>query len=243
MTIRTVLLCIYCLMSGLAYSATAAAEDGATRIVCIGDSITQGRAGQGDKVATYSWRYPLWKLCVDAGFNVEMVGSMTTGFGGSPQYPPHQGQDFVNHHEGRWGWQTRKVADTLAEIGPQWTADVGIIFLGTNDKIKEHGSETTLGAMRDIVTVLRQRNPAVKIAIGCPFQEWAPFPELSASYTALAAELSTEASPVIAVTTAQGWISNPDREGTHTVDWVHPNPKGDAHIASRVFAAIKGWLQ
>ena len=49
-------------------------------------------------------------------------------------------------------------------------------------------------------------------------------------------------SPVIAVSTAEGWISKPDREGTCTVDWVHPNPKGDAHIAARVFAAIRPWL-
>jgi len=35
--------------------------------------------------------------------------------------------------------------------------------------------------------VLRARNPAVKVAIGCPFPEWAPFPDLSAAYTALAA--------------------------------------------------------
>lgn len=239
MNLRRILLIACCLLGGLA---TAAAAD-ATRIVCIGDSITQGRAQKGQRVATYSWRYPLWQACVDAGLAVEMVGSMTTGFEGSPDYAPHAGKAFSNVHEGRWGWKTRGVADKLAEIGPPWTADVGIIFLGTNDKIKEQGNEATLAAMRDIIAVLRARNPGVKVAIGCPFQEWAPFPELSAAYTALAAELSTEASPVIAVPTAEGWISKPDAAGTCTVDWVHPNPKGDAHIAARVFAAIRPWLE
>ena len=236
--IRTALALVLALMTTFAQAADP------VRLVCIGDSITQGRAGKGDRVPTYSWRYPLWKHCVDAGFNVEMVGSMTTGFEGRPVYEDHAGKSFVNHHEGRWGWTTRAVADALVDASKGWTADVAVIFLGTNDKnLKEKNEAPTLQAMRDIVATLRARKAEVKIAIGLPFQEWEPFPTLSASYTALAAELSTKESPVIVVPTAQGWVSKPDKPDTCTVDWVHPNPKGDAHVADRVFAAIKDWLK
>jgi lysophospholipase L1-like esterase len=213
------------------------------RIVCIGDSITQGRAGRGTTVPTYSWRYPLWQACVDAKVSVDFIGSMTTGFEGSPVYGDHGGKKFVNHHEGRWGWTTRAVADALVDASKGWTADVAVVFLGTNDKIKEQGMEPTLTAMRDLVAVLRGRNAKVKIAIGLPFQEWAPFPELSKAYIALAAELTTATSPIITVATADGWVSKPDAPNTSTVDWVHPNPKGDAHIATRVFAAIAPWVK
>ncbi len=213
------------------------------RIVCVGDSITQGRAGRGNLVPTYSWRYPLWQACVDAGSAVDFVGSMTTGFEGAPDYAPHGGKMFANHHEGRWGWTTRGVADALVGASKGWTADVAVIFLGTNDKIKEEGVDPTLKAMRDIVTVLRARNAGVKVAIGLPFQEWEPFPALSKAYIALAAELATAKSPVITVATADGWVSNPDQPTAMTVDWVHPNPKGDAHIATRVFTAIRPWLK
>lgn len=213
------------------------------RIVCIGDSITQGRAGRGGQVPTWSWRYPLWQACLDAGLAIEMVGSMTTGFEGSPDYAPHRGKPFVNQHEARWGWTTRGVADALAKASSGWTADVAVVFLGTNDKIKEQGLEPTMQAMRDIVTTLRARNPKVRIAIGLPFQEWEPFPALAKAYTALAAELATPQSPVITVATAEGWVSKPEAADTSTVDWVHPNPKGDAHIATRVFAAIGPWLK
>lgn len=226
----------------LVLSATLMAAD-PVRVVCIGDSITQGRAGRGPNVPTFSWRYPLWQACVDAKLNVEFVGSMTTGFEGSPDYAAHGGKPFVNHHEGRWGWTTRGVADALVDASKNWTADVAVVFLGTNDKIKEQGQEPTLTAMRDIVTVLRGRNPTVKIAIGLPFQEWEPFPALSKSYVALAAELTTTKSPVITVATADGWVSKPDAPNTSTVDWVHPNSTGDAHIATRVFAAITPWLK
>lgn len=226
----------------LIFSATLMAAD-PVRIVCIGDSITQGRAGRGTNVPTFSWRYPLWQACVDAKMNVDFVGTMTTGFEGSPEYVAHGDKTFVNHHEGRWGWTTRGVADALVDASKGWTTDVAVVFLGTNDKIKEQGMEPTLAAMRDIVKVLRGRNSAVKVAIGLPFQEWEPFPVLSKAYIALAAELTTAKSPVITVATADGWVSKPDAPGTLTVDWVHPNPKGDAHIATRVFAAIKPWLK
>lgn len=229
------------LLALLVLSAALTAAD-PVRIVCVGDSITQGRAGRGDNVPTYSWRYPLWQACVDAGSTVEFVGSMTTGFEGSPAYPAHGGRLFVNHHEGRWGWTTRAVAEALAEGSTGWTADVAVVFLGTNDKIKEQGMDPTLNAMRDIVTVLRSRNAKVKIAIGLPFQEWEPFPALCQAYAALAPELTTAKSPIITVATADGWVAKPDAPNTLTVDWVHPNPKGDAHIAARVYAAIKPWL-
>jgi lysophospholipase L1-like esterase len=226
----------------LVLSTTLMAAD-PVRIVCVGDSITQGRAGRDTTVPTYSWRYPLWQACVDAKMSVDFVGSMTTGFEGSPEYAAHGGKMFVNHHEGRWGWTTRAVADALVEASKGFTADVAVVFLGTNDKIKEQGLEPTLKAMRDLVAVLRGRNAKVKIAIGLPFQEWAPFPELSKAYIALATELTTAASPVITVATADGWVSKPDAPNTSTVDWVHPNAKGDAHIATRVFAAITPWVK
>jgi lysophospholipase L1-like esterase len=212
------------------------------RLVCIGDSITQGRAGAGGRVPTFSWRYPLWEACVDAGAAVDFVGSMTGGFEGSPEYAPHGGKTFVNHHEGRWGWTTRGVADALVEASTGWTADIAVVFLGTNDKIKEQGVEPTLQAMGDIVTVLRGRNATVKIAIGLPFQEWAPFPMLCTAYGALATKLTTPTSPVITVATSDGWVSDPAQPTTCTVDWVHPNTKGDAHVAARVFAAISPWI-
>jgi hypothetical protein len=136
------------------------------RLVCIGDSITQGRKGAGEHLPTLSWRYPLWQHCVDSGASVTFVGSMREGFNGSPVYPAHKGQEFPNIHEGRWGWTTRAQADKLVETSPQWTADIGIVLLGTNDKEKEKSLQPTLDAMSDIVKILRGRNANVKVIIG-----------------------------------------------------------------------------
>jgi lysophospholipase L1-like esterase len=224
---------------------SASAAEG-TRLVCIGDSITQGRKGkEGNKnaVPTYSWRYPLWKLCVDAGHTVDFVGTQKTGFEGSPSYEPYKGKEFDNENEGYWGWETKGVAGILKDKSTKWTADIAMIMLGTNDKEKEKTLEPTLNAMTEIVSILRKNNPKMVIAIGLPFQEWKPFPELSKAYTELAAKLNSADSPCFTVEHAKGWVSKPDAPNTHTVDWVHPNPSGDEKLAKEFFEAIKKYLK
>ena len=84
------------------------------RIVCIGDSITQGRGthsitGEAWQ-STDGWRYTFWKYCVAAGYPVEMVGSIDTGFQGTPDYPDFKGEKFNNRHEAHWGWNSEQLA-------------------------------------------------------------------------------------------------------------------------------------
>lgn len=209
------------------------------RVVCIGDSITQGRKGKDKVVPTYSYRYALWKKFVDAGIPVQPVGSQKTGFEGSPDYAEYKGQKFVNDSEGYWGWTTQGVSDKLKETNKQWTADLALILLGTNDKEAGKTLEPTLKAMTEIVTTLRQNNPKMTIIIGQPFQEWKPFPEMGKAYAELAAKLNTAESPVLSVVTSKDWVSKPDAPNTCTVDWVHPNPIGDEKVATAFFAAIE----
>ena len=215
----------------------------AVRLVCIGDSITQGNDGKGDRKRTFSWRYPLWKKCVDAKLAVEFVGSMTTGFEASPPYEPYQGKTFPNVHEGRWGWTAMGLRDELRKSGPPWTADVAIILLGTNGNGEGKPFDETVTAVRDLVGLLRARNPAVRVAIGQPFQAWKPFVELGAAYAKVAEELTSKTSPVITVATSDGWVSDPKQPNTSTTDWVHPNQVGDQQLADRFFAAITPWLK
>ncbi|MCW8129437.1 MAG: hypothetical protein KIS92_03555 [Planctomycetota bacterium] len=213
------------------------------KVVCIGDSITQGRKGVGKHVPTLSYRYPLWKKFVDANVAVQYVGAQKTGFEGSPEYPDHNGKKFVNDNEGYWGWTTEGVSGKLKETSKTWKADLAIVMLGTNDKDKEKSLEPTLKAMAEIVATLRANNPKMIVVIGQPFQEWKPFPELSKAYAELAAKLNTAESPVLTVATSTGWVSKPDLDGTCTVDWVHPNAVGDEKLASAFFELLKPVLK
>lgn len=239
---RTILLfCVSALFVLNAFSADA------VRIVCIGDSITQGRKGAAGadaaKGPTFSYRYPLWKLCIDADKSVDFVGSQKTGFEGSAVYEPYKGKEFDNEHEGYWGWQTKDVAAVLGAKSSGWKADVALILLGANDKEKDKTLEPSLAAMRELVSILRKNNPKMTVVIGHPFMEWKPFPEMGKSYAELAKSLNSADSPVTSVDLAPGWVSDPKRAGTHTVDWVHPNSSGDEKIAKTFFEAMKPFLK
>jgi len=216
----------------------AAAEP--VRILPIGDSITQGRKGGGKHKPTYSWRYPLWKMCVDADLPVDFVGSMTGGFNGDPKWDDYKGRAFDRDHEGHWGWTPRGVADKL----PGWIEtydppDIALILLGTNGAKKDDAIGVAVEAHEAMIATIRKRNAEAVIVIGLPFQEWKPFPKMREAYRAMAKRLSTQRSPVLTVDHAPGWVSKPDKPGTHTVDWVHPNEAGDTKLAGNWFGVIE----
>ncbi len=212
------------------------------RIVCIGDSITQGRRGGGEHEMTFSYRYPLWKMMVDAEANVEFVGSMSGGFNGDADWQPYKGQEFDRDHEGHWGWRTEGIRERLAGWLESYTPDIALILLGSNDRGYIDGGEKTIAdtaeEMRKIIEILRTDNPNVRVLIGHVFHAWEPFPEMNRAFAALAEEVTTEESPVSVVNHSEGWISRPTLQGTHTVDWVHPNRRGDLFLAINWFEAM-----
>jgi lysophospholipase L1-like esterase len=218
---------------------------GTARIVCIGDSITQGRKGGGANKPTQSYRYPLWKALVDAGADVDFVGSLKGGFEGDPEWPDYKGRPFDRDHEGHWGWTTRGVREKLPEWIRNYTPDVALLLLGTND-VSPHGKmtvEDTKKEMGLLVDLLRGRNPKVVVLLGQCFPEWKPFPELRTKMEEFAREKSTAASPVVIVDHSRGWVSKPDAAGSHTVDWVHPNESGDAKLAGNWMETLRPHLK
>lgn len=213
------------------------------RIVCIGDSITQGRRGGGEHAMTFSYRYPLWKMMVDAQAKVDFVGSLRGGFNGDADWQPYQGQEFDRDHEGHWGWRTQGIRERLEGWLEGYTPDIALILLGSNDRRGIDSGEKTIAdtadEMRRIIEILRADNPNVRVLIGHVFHAWDPFPEMNRAFAALAEEMTTEESSVSVVNHSEGWISHPERAGTHTVDWVHPNRRGDLFLAINWFEAIQ----
>jgi lysophospholipase L1-like esterase len=213
------------------------------KIVCIGDSITQGRKGGGNAKPTQSWRYPLWKLLVDANAKVDFVGSLSEGFDGSPDWPDYKGLKFDRDHEGHWGWTTRGIREKLPEWIKGYAPDVALILLGTNDGGQKLSTDDSAKEMAGIIDLLRAKNPKVTVLLGTPFQHGGPFPEMKSKYEKMAKEKSTAASAVIPVDTSKGFVEPPDAKDTDTVDWVHPNPAGDAKLAKCWFDALQPVLK
>src|SRR5579862_821314 len=215
------------------------------RIVCIGDSITQGRKGGGPNKPTQSYRYPLWKLLVDLGANVDFVGSLGGGFEGDPEWPDYRGKPFGRRHEGHWGWTTRAVREKLPEWIRGYTPDIALILLGANDANPKLNLtiDDTAKDMEQLIDILRAKNPGIVVLLGKPFMEWKPFPEMRERFDVLAKAKTTAVSPVVTVDLSKGWISKPDSPGTHTVDWVHPNADGDSKLAGAWAEALQPQLQ
>lgn len=222
------------------------------RIVAIGDSITQGRGSQSKGGAawtpTFSYRYPLWKLLVDAGADFDLVGSLHGGFEGDPDWAVYKGRKFDRDHEGHWGWKAVDVAAKLPGWMQDYTPDVALILLGSNDANgktpEKHKAsvERVRVAMNDIISSLRQKNPKVVILLGQCYQEWEPFPAMRAAMTEFAKAQTGVDSPIVIVDHSPGWISDPKKPEAHTVDWVHPNLAGDEKLARNWFAALKPYL-
>ena len=98
-----------------------------TRIMPLGDSITWDdriEAGgdnrdDGDRIA---YRYNLWQLLTDAGYDVDFVGSQYTGFDIFP--------DAEN--EGHPGWTDNDIAASVYDFLLDNPADIILLHIGTN---------------------------------------------------------------------------------------------------------------
>lgn len=241
------LLAMACLLAGCA--APSASRTDSVRIVCIGDSITQGRGGVSasgqTRVPTDGWRWAFWTRAVDAGLHVKFVGTLTVGFESTPAYADHKGLVFENRHEARWGWTAEAQLERLRETGKAWTADIALIYLGTNrEKLTDEEKKTdpdgiarTTAAMRGLLALLRENNPRMALLVRLPQGDDSRCLGLNKSYLKIVAEFDRPDAPARVVQAPADWRWDPKQPGTDTIDGCHPTKSGDAKIAAGFFDA------
>jgi lysophospholipase L1-like esterase len=205
-----------------------AAAARATRIMPLGDSITQGNT------QTNSYRRPLWRLLEAAGAKVDFVGSETSNNGGPPPNP-----DFDLDHEGHWGWRADQVLAMIDAWARAQQPDVVLVHLGSNDVFQGQDNASTLDELSSIVARLRAANPSVKVLLAqlIPTRNAAAdarIVQLNAAISGLAARLHTSASPVVAVDHYSGFDADRD-----TRDGIHPNAAGETKMANVWLAAYQ----
>ena len=201
------------------------------KILCIGDSITEGTSGVNGGAAELTYRYPLWKLLLDKDAIFEFVGTRSAGFEGTPTYPDYNGNIFSNKHEAHWGWSVAQVNDALTTPLLSLQPDLAIIYLGGGDpqpQAKEN--------MRALIEKLRLKNPKIVVLLGEPFSTWRTEGQLA--FRALATEMNTASSPVIAMRPPTGWVDDPVAVGSCTIDWVHTSLIGDKVLADHIFTYL-----
>jgi hypothetical protein len=194
-------------------------------IMPLGDSIT-GSPG--------CWRGNLWDLLVDAGHEVDFVGSLSQSCNPAGSDPDH---------EGHGGYQvTQSVANgnvrSWLELN---TPDVLMMHFATNDVWSSIPPAQILAAYDTIVADLRELNPDAVILVAqiiplepdncadCPQRAI----DFNAQIPAWAAQQTTAESPVIVVDQFTGFDPAVD-----TYDGVHPDEDGYVKIAANWFEAL-----
>jgi lysophospholipase L1-like esterase len=206
-------------------------------ILPLGDSITQ-----------WNYRYNLWTKLVDSGYAFDFVGSMADEplLDGKPtKWPTHAGLTLDSDHEGHAGWRTNQMLNpkALADWLVDYTPDLVLIHLGTNDAFAERGNAAVMGDLTSIVELLRADNPHVHVHLAkiiplvYPRKGGGTYDDIVQGYNLgiaeLAARLHTPSSPIVLVDQYEGFDGEKD-----TYDLVHPNASGDEKMATKWKASI-----
>ena len=198
-----------------------------TRLLAIGDSITQG----GKTFVTY--RLPLDQKLRAAGLNYEFVGSQQS-----------EGPKGPLWHEGYGG----KNAEYLAGLMPQKLKsakpDIILLHCGHNHSAEEKPVPGIIAAERAIIEAARKQNPKVVVLLALvipsgKLPKYAYLPELNQAEILLAREMTKPDSPVLLVDLATGFDPLKDT----ILDRVHPNAQGAEKMASKWFLALKPWVK
>jgi hypothetical protein len=213
-----------------------------TRIMVVGDSISQGLEGD------YTWRY---RLKQHLGSAVDFVGrnsgthTMERMYTTSP--PPRfdgayrPGLSFPDsQHLAQWGWSMNAAKEVIGTEVSTYSPDVLLVELGFNDLAWGIGSpEQTLQNLRTLVARARAAKPNIKVFVSSvpqrtPLDQAPQLPATIQSYNAglpdTLASMSTSQSPVILANLSALWDPSTD-----TYDGLHPNVLGEFKIA-KVFA-------
>ncbi|OYY48753.1 MAG: hypothetical protein B7Y48_08790 [Methylophilales bacterium 28-44-11] len=210
----------------VAHSESKVKFDHFTKIICIGDSITQGGTlGRPE----YSYRLPLYYLALENDFFIEFIGTRQHGLNQAFNWPTH----FDRDHEGYYGKNSAYIRNEIIKnLKIIETPDIAIIHIGTNDK-DSVSMQRIVKPTKDIIKALREKNPKVKVLIiQIPGKRKYFYTHL---WIWLVAMLnSTYKSPIKTIDLYSNWDAN-----LYTFDGAHPNIDGQNFMAERIFTKLQ----
>lgn len=222
-------------------------------LICIGDSITQGKV-TGDSITEMSYRFRLWEMLDSAGYKVEMTGSNPYWFRESKSRPVKtpvsaiSGKEFDRDHESFYGITSSRFLEggfvhdstlyppfeeRIRDLSP----DIALIHLGSNDK--QADSAISASNLEKIIDILCGGNPGMTIILAKTTTPWKSFINHSIEAIVKQARENHPEATINWTDMAAGWINRPDFPGSMTFDWAHPNEPGQEQMARNWFRAIK----
>ncbi|MEM9414674.1 MAG: PKD domain-containing protein [Planctomycetota bacterium] len=209
--------------------------NGDISILPLGDSIT---ASSGSNL---SYRYYLWERLVNDGVDFDFVGTQDTNRGSTPSWPSVGGQSFDRDHEGHSGRRVDQINGDLPDYLSNYTPDIALVHLGTNDIIQGQSASSTAQELRTTIALLRQDNPDVTILLSqiIPLDRThgERIDQLNALLPGIVNDLSTSRSRIVLVDQNTGFDVNAD-----TYDGIHPDRSGEERMALRFYEALDGFL-
>jgi hypothetical protein len=226
----------------------AAGADSPTRVMIVGDSVTQGYKGD------LTWRYFMWHALQDAGDSVDFVGPRTGPFyyhpdgtydwdyNGSDAYAdPDFDQAHGAWYGGRLGQPNNWFYVPFAPQVQEQQPDVIVSLWGINDlSDDDQGPAELIASYRSWIAEARSVRPDVDFVIGRLPYTWLYDGEVTvfnAMLGDLAAELSTADSQIVLATMAEPYTQAGD-----SYDHVHPNVSGQQKIAGMMGGALHALL-
>lgn len=219
---------------------------GQTRIMPLGDSITQG----GNNFASY--RYPLWFQLVNNAHDVDFVGSRTVVHGTDPPNPanyPNYLSTFDRNHEGYWGYRTDELAPLVSDMLSQAQPDIVLLHAGTNDlgQLGPSGLTNADTYLRQMIATIRAQNASMIILIAkiIPIGAGSAYGAnanlvgpLNGIISEIVDDLYTTTSPILIVD------QNTDYNASTMLqpDGLHPNSTGEIFMAGKWFGVLNAVL-
>lgn len=211
---------------------TACGDDEPTRILIVGDSVTQGSAGD------WTWRYRLWQHLTDDSVDVDFVGPSDELAGPPPAAPngDYADPDFDRDHAARWGEGFGDLDDPIGDLVEAYHPDVVVEMLGVNDLIAGLGPDRVLDEVGAFVAAAQEADPGLDVVIGQLAQAWVGgVPTYDSGLAAVASEHSTDDARVVVAQAPADYV-----EGVDTWDPAHPSATGEVKIAASVADALAG---
>lgn len=219
-------------IAGITLSLTVQAQ---TRILPFGDSITSDGS-----VPESSYRYWLWHSLVNAGYNVDFVGTQYGVADGEPA-----NSDFDQDHEGHPGWTSQDALNNVDGVIAATQPDIVLLDFGGNDIIEGIDLQTTKANLEAIIERFRAANPNVVVLVAEPTPWVTTDPNerrqmslLKGVVNTVAKEEKMAGANVLKVNLFGGF--NPIRD---TKDGTHPDINGEQKIAKKYFKMLRKTLR
>ncbi len=191
-----------------------------------------------DEEGYESYRYELWKKCIQNNYQIDFVGQQYD----DGTYPNFMGQSFDRDHEGIGGIETEGVLNNIEEVLMQTNnLDAVLLCIGGNDLLGGDDPQTVIDNIGLIIDEIQNRFPNIiifleQIAPGNneimtnEFQQ--KLIELNSLIYNAAITYSNQNSSVISVDMSTNFTEN------LLADDVHYNQDGAVFIAERYYSSI-----